>query len=181
MATHSTFYLNAPTLAAATAIYTNSTMTTYAPDGYYSNGVIVRQYVSHVLGAATTCPTCPGGGNYFVEIHSGTLSPLGLGASYGIYYQIDAGPIVLIATKTTDACELISTITVPIGSTIHLSLLSLTTNIKFNASDLDDCSTGGPDYCGQLSTYDVTSTITGTTLVASLTPQVSGGSFIPCF
>ena len=59
MATSSTYYLNAPSLASATAVFTDSGLTTYAPNGYYSNGVISRQQISGVLSPAVTCPACP--------------------------------------------------------------------------------------------------------------------------
>jgi len=58
MATSSTYYLNAPSLGSATAVFTDAAMTTCAPDGFYSDGVIVREMVSCVLLPQQTCPTC---------------------------------------------------------------------------------------------------------------------------
>lgn len=58
MATSSTFYLNGPSLASATAVYTNSSLTTLAPNGYYSDGTIVRQQSSGSLLPQSTCPSC---------------------------------------------------------------------------------------------------------------------------
>jgi len=52
------YYINAPTLSSATAIYTNAEMTICAPDGYYSDGPIVRRQVGCVLLPAQECPYC---------------------------------------------------------------------------------------------------------------------------
>lgn len=49
MATKATYYLNAPTLAQATAIFSNSGMTTLATDGFYSAGGITREVSSGIL------------------------------------------------------------------------------------------------------------------------------------
>ena len=56
--TLSTFYFDGTSFATATAVYTNATLTTLAPDGYYSNEVLVRQQLNGVLLNATTCTTC---------------------------------------------------------------------------------------------------------------------------
>lgn len=58
MATSSAYYLNAPSLGSATAVFTDDDLTTLAADGFYSNGVIVREQVSGVLLPQQTCPTC---------------------------------------------------------------------------------------------------------------------------
>ncbi len=55
----SNYFMDAPTLSQATAIYTDATMTTPAADGFYSDESIVRQQVSGVLLAPRTCPSCP--------------------------------------------------------------------------------------------------------------------------
>lgn len=53
-----TYYLNAPTLATATAVFTDAALTTCAPNGYYSDGAITRQQVGCVLQIAQNCPSC---------------------------------------------------------------------------------------------------------------------------
>lgn len=58
MATQGTYYLDAPSLAEATVVYQDAGLTTLAPDGYYSNGTIVRQQLEGVLLPAQACPTC---------------------------------------------------------------------------------------------------------------------------
>lgn len=59
MAISSTYYLNAPSLGSATAVFSNSTLTTLAADGFYSDGVISRQQVSGVLLPQQVCTAIP--------------------------------------------------------------------------------------------------------------------------
>jgi hypothetical protein len=83
MAISSTYYLNAPSLASATAVFSNSALTTLAADGFYSDGVISREQVSGVLLPQQTCPTCAtpcgetinasgGQGIYLLDLETGT-------------------------------------------------------------------------------------------------------------
>ena len=58
MATSATFYLDAPSLSSATVVYSNSSLTTVAPNGFYSDGTIVREQVSGALLPQVTCPSC---------------------------------------------------------------------------------------------------------------------------
>ena len=44
MATSGTYYLDGPSLASATAVYTDAALTTKASDGFYSNETIVREH-----------------------------------------------------------------------------------------------------------------------------------------
>lgn len=65
MATQATYYLDAPSLGSATVIYTDVNLTTVAPNGFYSDGTIVREQVSGALLPQNSCPSCatPCGGN----------------------------------------------------------------------------------------------------------------------
>jgi hypothetical protein len=58
MATSGTFYLDAPSLSTATVVYSNAALTTVAPNGFYSDGSIVREQVSGVLLPSVICPAC---------------------------------------------------------------------------------------------------------------------------
>ena len=58
MATSSSYYLNAPSLGSATAIFTDEALSICAADGFYSNGSIVREQVECVLLPQQTCPSC---------------------------------------------------------------------------------------------------------------------------
>lgn len=46
------------TLASAVSVYTDAALTTQAPNGYYSQGGLVRQQISGVLQAQQSCPGC---------------------------------------------------------------------------------------------------------------------------
>ena len=58
MATSSSYYLNAPSLGSATAVFIDDALSECAPDGFYSNGVIVRQQVDCMLLPQQECPSC---------------------------------------------------------------------------------------------------------------------------
>jgi len=52
------YYLDGPTLAQATAIYTDATLTICAADGVYSDGSITRVLSGCVLSSEKPCPSC---------------------------------------------------------------------------------------------------------------------------
>ena len=52
------YYINAPTLSSATAVYDDPQLTTCAADGYYKEGSVVRQQVGCVLLPEQSCPFC---------------------------------------------------------------------------------------------------------------------------
>ncbi len=58
MAIQGTYYLDAPSLSTATVIYSNASLTVVAPDGFYADGLIVREQASGVLLPQSTCPSC---------------------------------------------------------------------------------------------------------------------------
>lgn len=85
-----TYYLDAPTLGSATCIFTDSTLSICAPDGFYSDGVITRQLIGCILLPQQPCPTCGipcggaisgsgGTGVYLLDIDTGT-TPSDVGA-----------------------------------------------------------------------------------------------------
>ena len=55
MATLGTYYFNGTSFASATSVYTDAALTTLAPDGYYSNGSIIRQQLNGLLLNAQAC------------------------------------------------------------------------------------------------------------------------------
>lgn len=72
MATFNTYYLNAPSLVSATTAYTDAALTTIAPDGFYSDGVNVRELVSglftSLIDSCSGCLSiCSSVGNNFTE------------------------------------------------------------------------------------------------------------------
>ena len=52
------FYIDGTTLSNSTAVFSDAGMSTCAPDGFYSDGVIVRELSGCVLLASRPCPTC---------------------------------------------------------------------------------------------------------------------------
>lgn len=66
MGTFNTFYINALNLSSASAVYTDEEMTTLAPSGYYSDGIVIRQQLSTpnaqgqiLMGdVSNTCQSC---------------------------------------------------------------------------------------------------------------------------
>jgi len=79
MATSSTYYLNGPSLGSATAVFTDPDLTLCAPDGFYFDGVIVREQVSCVLLPQQLCPACADAcGGFPISEYSAT----------GGYYEI---------------------------------------------------------------------------------------------
>jgi len=59
MAVYGNYFLDAATLSGATAVFTDATLTTAAPDGYYSDSIVVRRQVGGVLTSSTpACPDC---------------------------------------------------------------------------------------------------------------------------
>ena len=85
MAISSSYYINAPSLGSATAVFTDSSLLTCAADGFYSDGVISREQVSCVLLPQQTCPSCAtpcgvtisasgGQGIYLLDLETGTTA-----------------------------------------------------------------------------------------------------------
>jgi hypothetical protein len=58
MASLGTYYFDGQSFANASSVYTDAALTTLAPDGYYSQGGIVRQQLNGVLLNANDCSTC---------------------------------------------------------------------------------------------------------------------------
>ena len=94
------YYLDGPTLAQATAIYTDATLTICANDGVYSDGSITRVLSGCVLGPAKSCPSCgfECDSNFDEgKIENGVfLSTINLGSAVG-----DIGAIIIKFDATT--------------------------------------------------------------------------------
>ena len=71
------FYYDGLTFSAATNVYTDATLATPAPDGYYALGGIVRIKSGGVLGPPQACPSCAvpcGTGGFEAEGNQGIYS-----------------------------------------------------------------------------------------------------------
>ena len=95
------YFINAPSLGSATCIFTNSSLTTVAANGYYSDGTIVRQLISGVLYPQQTCDCstlttyyelseCGGGTGYAFT----TIDPTAINRRY----VLPSGPVFYIYT-----------------------------------------------------------------------------------
>jgi len=60
MSTLGNYYLNGPSLSTATGVFTDVELTTCAPAGWYSDGVISRELVGCKLLPQQNCPDCSG-------------------------------------------------------------------------------------------------------------------------
>ncbi len=104
----STYYINAPSLDSATGIFTDSAMTTCAADGFYTDGVTVRELSSVIVPCnllpQQPCPSCAypcpvptinGGGQgyyiYDIDLAAGTGAVV-------VHFNPNNGPNGLIAT-----------------------------------------------------------------------------------
>jgi hypothetical protein len=58
MATSEIYFLNGPTLSSSTAVFLDNNLSICAPDGFYSDGTIVREQVDCVLLPEVICPSC---------------------------------------------------------------------------------------------------------------------------
>jgi hypothetical protein len=81
MATSGTYYLDAPSLGSATVIYSDINLTTIAPDGFYSDGVIVREQALGVLLPQVTCGSC-------IPTCGGTISASGAQGVYNLSFDL---------------------------------------------------------------------------------------------
>ena len=75
------YYFNGNSFAQATSVFTDSDLTTLAPDGYYSNAGIVRQQLVGVLLSPETCSTCCVPCNATVGVLAGLENTNGLYSS----------------------------------------------------------------------------------------------------
>lgn len=100
MAISGTYYLNAPSLASATAVYDDALLTTLSADGYYAEGVIVRQQVSGVLLPQQLCPAYVGFSSSVSAMSSDDVCMLG---ETEMYYSL-TGIVNLGDTIYDDTC-----------------------------------------------------------------------------
>ena len=104
MAVFGTYYIDAATFATASGVYTDAALTTGAPDGYYSDGIIYRLQTGGVLARSILCPTCL----------PACSTPIGGGGGEGVFYVTfdmgsSIGAIIITLTPTGSA--------IPIGLT----------------------------------------------------------------
>jgi hypothetical protein len=109
-----TYYLNAPSLGSATAVFYDAALTLCAADGYYSDGLITREQVGCVLLPQEDCPFCgttcspvtkidtrPETGIYRLSVDTGN-TPSDVGAIIIKFNPVDV-PNGIIATLDTNS------------------------------------------------------------------------------
>jgi hypothetical protein len=65
MAISGNYYIDTASFSDANAVWTNSTLTTKAPDGYYSFDGNYRQQLNGFLHPITSCPVCDPQGTFY--------------------------------------------------------------------------------------------------------------------
>lgn len=98
MATLANYYLNAPTLASSTAVFTDATLTVCAPDGFYSDGTISREQVNCVLLPQQVCPNCTEN-PITLEYNATSASDLFCVSSVQVTAYMDLGETFLTASQ----------------------------------------------------------------------------------
>ena len=96
MANLGSYYINGPTLATATAVYTDVDLVYCAPDGFYSDGSIVRQQISCVLQPAQSCDVC----DYPCPITPAVPAPAAQQAAYSMLVDVGAGTGAIVINFT---------------------------------------------------------------------------------
>lgn len=111
MATIGTYCFDGANFAQATSLYTNSTLTTLAPDGYYAQGTISRRQLNGLLLNAVACSSCvdPCGVGVNASVSNNGLfySQFGLGSDIGaivIYlYAYSSIPDGIVVTYNSNS------------------------------------------------------------------------------
>lgn len=121
MPTNILYYLNGPSLSSSTAVFLDADLQTCAPDGYYYDGLIVRQQTDCVLSPSFNCSPCGSpcpealselntNGVYYINVVLNeflgavivTLNPqslpIGIQVEYNnvIYNKVSSGPAGLL-------------------------------------------------------------------------------------
>lgn len=173
-----TFYLNAPSLGSATAVFYDAALTVCAADGYYSDGLITREQVGCVLLPEEDCPFCgtscsPLGeittkhevGIYRINVNTGT-NPTDVGAII-VEFNVNNIPNGIKATLNTSVYNELSSVT-------EGYLASATTGtITYIGKSADNCGVYGSGSSVDLpvSSYDgVNWVVTGSTETVSTDP-----------
>lgn len=175
------YYLNGPSLASATNIYSDAALTTPAPDGFYSEGGLYRESIGGVLGALNTCESCvascpvtmnsnmAGPGFYTLEVNLGT----------------DTGAVVIIYTPRDTPHGILTTYQ---GSTYNAlsspidgyHAASSPVRATYLGSSTDPCSTGlvsGSPYAGTIDYEWLTSSYYATGLQTNVFVAPGDASF----
>jgi hypothetical protein len=172
------YYLDGPSLALATAVYTDPTLTICASDGVYSDGSITRVQTSCVLGSPKFCPSCGTACDFEKDLGycKENLSVLNVDIDLGndpgdtgvviVKFNPDKKPQGLIATYdgvtyNTFSSPIYGLMTAPSGLPAYMGQIS------------EDCGivTGSPHVLPVYEYNGITYNTTGTTEVVNIFPS----------
>ena len=185
MATSSSYYLNAPSLGSATAIFTDEALSICAADGFYSNGSIVREQVECVLLPQQTCPTCAtpcgetinasgGQGIYLLDLDTGSTG----GDVGAVIVRFDPYGVP-DGIRATLGANVYNKLTSPVDG-LHQS--STSGNLTYVGQTSGDCGISGTTYPALIEySYNGTAFVaTGGTQSVTVAPgDVSLGASAP--
>lgn len=185
MAITSSYYLNAPSLGSATSVFSDAGLTTFATDGFYSDGIISREQVSGILLPQQTCPSCttPCGttisasgtqGIYLLDIDTGTTA----GSVGAVIIRFDPAAIP-DGIRATLGASVYNKLTSPVDG-LHES--STSGNFTYVGRISSDCGISGTTYPALIEyLYNGTSFVTtGNTQSVTVNPgDVSLGVSAP--
>ena len=109
MPTLGNYFIDGTSLSNASAVFDTAALTTKAPDGFYSDGAIVREQVGGFLTFQTVCPSCTfpcgqainaGGGSGVFELTFGTGNSVGCTIVYFNPQSVPDGIRVLYDNNT---------------------------------------------------------------------------------
>lgn len=109
MPTLGNYFIDGTSLSNASAVFDTAALTTKAPDGFYSDGAIVREQVGGFLTFQTVCPSCTfpcgqainaGGGSGVFELTFGTGNSVGCTIIYFWPQSVPDGIRVLYDNNT---------------------------------------------------------------------------------
>lgn len=166
MPTPFTYYLNAPSLSSATGVFLDPELSICAPDGYYSDGLVVRYLDSCVLQEPQSCPGCG---------LTCDFTPITLSAGPKAVYQLP----VNTGTEATDIGAIIVKFT---PRTLPYGFQAVINSVVYNKFSsptygyLAGTAVGLPVYIGD-NTSPCASTIVGVSVLNVPIYAYSGGSF----
>ena len=148
-----TFYMDGPSLGSSTSIFVDANLTTCAPNGFYSDGVIVRQQTSCSLLPPQACPSCSvlcgdpitaSGltGEYLLNVNTGET----LGAIVIRFNPLSIPDGIMATFNTTIYNELSSPLFGYLAAPVNLP--------TFVGNFTDDCGIGGSTFTLDEYLYD---------------------------
>ena len=167
------YYLDAPSLSLATAIYSNPELTVCAGDGVYSDGYITRVLTGCVLGPAKECPSCGSACGGYFDLCKDKNSILNINVDLG-NSPGDVGAVIISFDPIVKPHGLLATydgVTYNTFSSPYYGLLTAPTGLPAFIGELGkDCGlvSGSPHILPNYEYISGSYTPTGTTTAVSI-------------